>query len=253
MYTIFRNSTFFLHKTNLYMCSQTQVFFYICVRTQVMNTLNILKHDLVSAHEDPKVINELLNQLKRNEISKTAWPNKNYIGSVDFSISYGEDAIAIKYYVVEETVKAVYNSPNDPVYKDSCVEFFIALDDKSYYNFEFNSNGTCLAQYGTNREDRIFLPASLINNIKSYKSLRTVKTDVNQLISWELTVVIPLSLFINHPYLSLSGNEYRMNFYKCGDDLPEPHYLCWNRVNTENPDFHQPNHFGIGRFVSEQQ
>jgi len=216
-----------------------------------MNTIKILNHKEVSLNQDARIIHELLDTVDKQNINQSAWPNTNYLGNCTFSILYGEDAIAIKYFVTEEQVKAIYNSPNDPVYKDSCVEFFISLDDKSYYNFEFNSNGTCLAQFGTSRENRNFLSASLISTIKTYKSLKTVNVAGNQLINWELTVIIPFTVFNNHSIKSFSGTEYRMNFYKCGDDLLEPHYLCWNKVETATPDFHRPDYFGLGKFSGE--
>jgi hypothetical protein len=36
----------------------------------------------------------------------------------------------------------------------------------------------------------------------------------------------------------------RANFYKCGDGTSVPHYLSWNQVITETPDFHRPEFFG---------
>lgn len=33
------------------------------------------------------------------------------------------------------------------------------------------------------------------------------------------------------------------NFYKCGDDLPAPYYLSWNKIIAPKPDFHYPDFF----------
>jgi hypothetical protein len=46
----------------------------------------------------------------------------------------------------------------------------------------------------------------------------------------------------------MKGKKCRANFYKCGDDLPEPHFLAWNMINTEEPDFHRPEFFGTLEF-----
>jgi len=41
----------------------------------------------------------------------------------------------------------------DPVYKDSCVEFFVKpKPDKGYFNFEFIAVGTLLCSYITDPE-----------------------------------------------------------------------------------------------------
>jgi len=47
----------------------------------------------------------------------------------------------------------------------------------------------------------------------------------------------------------LKGKIFRANFYKCGDKLTVPHYVTWNPVGTENPDYHQPEHFGLLKFI----
>ena len=86
---------------------------------------------------------------------------------VSFKIAYCHDAIFLKFAVKEKSFKATYSNINDPVYKDSCVEFFISLDDSNnyYYNLEFNANGTAYAAYGS-RDKRHLLDESLIKEIK---------------------------------------------------------------------------------------
>ncbi|MCK7536290.1 MAG: carbohydrate-binding family 9-like protein [Marinilabiliales bacterium] len=44
---------------------------------------------------------------------------------------------------------------------------------------------------------------------------------------------------------SLAGKSFRANFYKCGDKLSNPHFVTWNPVGTEKPDYHRPEYFGI--------
>jgi hypothetical protein len=34
------------------------------------------------------------------------------------------------------------------------------------------------------------------------------------------------------------------NFYKCGDETPEPHFLSWNPIDLPKPNFHVPQFFG---------
>ena len=40
------------------------------------------------------------------------------------------------------------------------------------------------------------------------------------------------------------GGVIRANCYKCGDLTRTPHYLAWNPVRSEAPDFHRPRDFG---------
>ena len=63
---------------------------------------------------------------------------------------------------------------------------------------------------------------------------------------WEIFYEIPASfvqLFV--PDFALKpGAELRANCYKCGDLTPKPHYLSWNPVTSQTPDFHRPQVFG---------
>src|SRR5471030_1769809 len=83
-------------------------------------------------------ISALLDKNK-NPIDIAPWPQFAGDLKVSFSMAHSGDHIFIKYDVTENEVLARYKHINDPVYKDSCVEFFIAFDDdKAYYNIEFN-------------------------------------------------------------------------------------------------------------------
>ena len=48
----------------------------------------------------------------------------------------------------------------------------------------------------------------------------------------------------NENSIIVDGKEIRANFYKCGDELDKPHYLSWNPINLEKPNFHCPEFFG---------
>ena len=60
--------------------------------------------------------------------------------------------------------------------------------------------------------------------------------------SWELTVFIPAEC-LPEGFLK-SGREFTANFYKCGDNTVQKHYLTWAPIDTEKPSFHQPQCFG---------
>ena len=55
----------------------------------------------------------------------------------------------------EENPTAIYRRYNDPVYKDSCLEFFFdLLGDGRSINLEMNVNGTLLSYVGRDRHER---------------------------------------------------------------------------------------------------
>jgi len=95
------------------------------------------------------LIAKALNALPQQVIAETPWSVADEKPEIKFAIAYNKDCIFLKYYVKEKTIQAKYLKTNDTVYKDSCVEVFVAFNGKkSYYNLEFNCLGTCRAGFG---------------------------------------------------------------------------------------------------------
>lgn len=197
-------------------------------------------------------ISERLDSLhSRNAIDVLNWESYDYKPDVKFSIAYTRHEILLKYYVTEHWLKAEMTETNQEVYEDSCVEFFVApSDDGIYYNFELNAIGTCLLASGTERGNRSRIAPGIISAIRRFGSsgVNSISEKSGEF-SWTLTLAIPLTVFIHHDIKELKGRIYRANFYKCGDKLTVPHYLSWNPVGTEKPDFHRPEYFGLLKFV----
>lgn len=182
-----------------------------------------------------------MQDIKPNLIDSVNWKEYDYVPEAVFRIAYTDDAILLRYAVKEKYIRASYLFPNDPVYKDSCVEFFISFEGEKYYNFEFNCIGTTLASYGSsNKETRMRLSAALIETIQTNSKIQCQRLNS----SWELSVRIPINIFSETGIKSLKGIEATANFYKCGDDLPLPHFLSWNEINHPSPNFHLPAFFG---------
>ena len=55
----------------------------------------------------------------------------------------------------------------------------------------------------------------------------------------------PMKISVSY---TLDGKEIKANFYKCGDELQTPHFLSWNPIQIEQPDFHRPDFFGTLEF-----
>ena len=197
-----------------------------------------------SAYDDSFIgLSSLLNGLQTQEIAYTPWKDFPYKPDVRVAIAHSEDCIFLKYFVTENAIRAVNSQINSSVWEDSCVEFFIHFnDDKGYYNFEFNCIGTQLGGFGKTRSERDLLPKELVGTIQTESFISKVKA--KEAVYWELSVAIPLNIFIHHQFSTLSGQEGRVNFHKCGDQLPMPHFLAWNNIQSSEPNFHLPEFFG---------
>jgi hypothetical protein len=197
-----------------------------------------------------KTISSSLDKLSKHPVNHISWPSFAYQPDVQFAIAYTNDSILFKFYVTENHIRHVNTKPNSPVYEDSCVEFFFSPDgNDDYYNFEFNPIGTCLAAYGNSRFNREYLDEKQISTIRTHSLIKNEEND--QPVHWELAIAVPLSVLVHHPGIQLKGLSCKGNFYKCGDALPLPHYLSWNPVETNQPDFHTPNSFGMLYFADK--
>ena len=186
-----------------------------------------------------------------NVIDTVNWAEYSYCPQVQFRMAYGDTAFLLQYKVKEQSVRALAAIDNGEVWKDSCVEFFvIPAGDNIYYNFEFSCIGTCLLAAGESRHDREAARNNILSPIRRFPSLgRHPFAERKEETEWDLALVIPYSCLFKHPNYSPEGKTVTANFYKCGDELTVPHFLSWNPIKTERPDFHRPEFFGTVRFV----
>ena len=137
----------------------------------------------------------------------------------------------------ESDPKAVYKNDMDPVYKDSCLEFFAKYKDGGYINCEVNANGAILSAYGEGRGGRI--PLDMIAG--EFPQVRIIKKKDK----WCAEIFISLKI-INAVYGKSVFRENSViygNFYKCGDNCKYVHYGSFSPIETEKPDFHRPEFF----------
>lgn len=193
-------------------------------------------------------ISDLLeNKTELHSIGLLNWDAFSYRPEVQFRIAHSNNQIWLKYYIKEKHILAEVTDINGAVSQDSCVEFFFdPLADGNYYNFEFNCIGTTHLAYGPARQQREFVDTEEIQDrIKVNSSLGAESfTERTGDFSWEMTIKIPAEILLHDNGIQLKGRTTRANFYKCGDKTSEKHYLSWNPVQTERPDFHRPEFFG---------
>ena len=142
----------------------------------------------------------------------------------------------------ERDIRAEHTAPLSPVCQDSCLEFFFMPEDEDrYFNFEINPNGCLYIGFGHGRADNTILYR---RNLRDLFAIRTARNPDG----WEVFYRIPISfLQLFWPGFTFTG-VLRANVYKCGDLTEHRHYLSWNPVTSETPDFHRPGDFGLMLF-----
>jgi hypothetical protein len=198
-------------------------------------------------------VSEEMDAIQRLQLTFSPWPEFQYKPLVDFSIAHSGNHIFLKFYVTEKHVRAFNLQANDPVYNDSCVEFFISWgNDRSYYNLEFSCSGTCNFGFGPNRNERRPISKDLISQVRYQSVFKSVSTFLPYQVNWELCLLMPLQVFSFHNLTSFDEQPCRVNFFKCGDLLPEPHYLSWANITSDEPNFHLPEFFGEACFEATE-
>lgn len=195
---------------------------------------------------DPEVIiNTLDREAPRRNIESVNWADRfPYHPLTTFAIAHTKDMIYIDFFVRCNYLRAENYSNQSPVSEDSCVEFFVEPNGElPYWNFEFNCIGTVNASVRSKRSEPTRLTDGQIAAIQRYPSCGTRPfRELEGLFSWNLLVGIPLSLI----GLKYEGKPIAMrgNFYKCASAASQPHFLSWNPIESEQPDFHRPDCFG---------
>ena len=196
---------------------------------------------------DAQSASDVLENIKEfNAIDVVNWPTEySYRPESIFYIARSSDSLFIKFKVTETNLRAIYSTDQDPVYEDSCVEFFCKMPDRnSYMNFEFNCIGTCIATTRKGRDIEVVpFSSGQLEKIQRFSSLgHQTFSQKEGFFNWELTVKIPfiiLGIDPNNLPEKLLGN-----FYKCADGTTSPHFVSWSSISTETPDFHRPEYFG---------
>ena len=187
-------------------------------------------------------------------ITSYLWLNNPYQPRVEIRLGHTPDFLYLSFRVGEHRVRASFTRFQDPVCKDSCVEFFVdGCPEKSrgYINFEANALGTMLIAFGRDRHERRPLSVAEVAGLEIRPSLAApVDGDIGP-DGWTLDYRIPAGLFERLCGARLGpGSRAAANFYKCGDDTAVPHYGAWSPVGTPTPDFHRPEFFGTLEFAA---
>ncbi len=173
-------------------------------------------------------------------------PIDNYLWSDVRSIipsaqmAWDEDALYVRLQAIEPHILARFTGTLDEVCNDSCLEFFFCpVEGDRYFNFEGNPNGAMYVGYGRPGTERCRLHRG---NFKEILQVRPFDIPGG----WGLELRIPVSfiqIFVPD-FQPVSGMKMRANFFKCGDETQQEHYMSWNPVEVPHPNFHLPEYFG---------
>lgn len=171
--------------------------------------------------------------------------------SIYFPVTYGQLCyLEGKGFLLQMTCEetdplCTYQNLNDPVYLDSSMEAFLNFNPvmHNYFNFEINSAGVMLVQFGNSRLNRHFLTPGEIQ-LCSLDIIK--KTDL-----WSLRLFIPLELIrkyfkVEHFHLF---SQITCNFYKISETERILHFASFSPVLSAVPNFHLPEFFAKGLIV----
>ena len=162
----------------------------------------------------------------------------------------------MSFSVKDKYVRAVVKGYQGSVWEDSCVELFFTPGgeiEQGYFNVEINCGGTMLFCHQRRRGvDVVEIPDSWCDKVEIYHSLPSVvEPELTEDTEWSIQYRLPFEL-VEHFAPSFvkpsSGVKWRGNLYKCGDETSKPHWLTWNVIEREQPDFHVPSSFGVLEF-----
>lgn len=202
----------------------------------------------------PKIENsdfaKVFDTLESTPIACCNWQSQYpYTPTVSFKGYHDGKYFYLRYDVDEQASMAKVEKDQGEVWTDSCVEFFIAPDDNGYYNFETSCIGKMLLANRKSRNDANPAPMEVMESVKRYPSLPAKNFDEKPVGHWSMTLAIPATALFKHSLESWDGVTVKANLYKCGDNLSVPHFLSWQPIATEKPDFHRPEFFGTLTFA----
>jgi len=197
--------------------------------------------------DDAAAVDEAFAALTPEPVACCNWAEEYpYAPDVAFRAFHTGSRLVVRFDVCEEVTAALVAEDNGPVWTDSCVEFFVAPDDAGYYNFETTCIGRMLLGFRAPGCEPVHAAPEVLAGVKRRPTLPPEtfgeRRDAGR---WSMTLAIPPEALFRHDLKSWDGVELRVNLYKCGDGLSKPHFLSWQPIRSEKPNFHLPEFFGL--------
>ena len=183
-----------------------------------------------------------IEQCNQFQINLYMWDSKIEPKAYGWMGYINGEGLFVKMVCEESDPKRQFKNHKDPVYKDSAMEIFLAFlesgetltNDCMYTNFEINSNGAMLANYGIGRNNRIFISDEQYQQTNVHTTIEADK--------WYLEVLFPES-YLNQicDFEEIKkGARFYCNFYKIAESEEILHFGSYSPINSEIPNFHMP-------------
>jgi len=171
---------------------------------------------------------------------------------------HGGDEFHVLFRVDDRYVRAVHTDYESDTHKDSCVELFVQPEGRTgYFALEVNCGGAFSLRYiedPTRTANRFakwapVAPGDAAGVRIAHSLPARVDPELTSPVSWWVEVAWPCRVM--EPYCGrigpLSGQRWRGNLFKCGDETSHPHWACWAPIGDQL-NFHQPRYFGSFEF-----
>jgi hypothetical protein len=170
-------------------------------------------------------------------------------------LCWDDRCLHVVFRVEDRYVRAIAERYQDPVCRDSCVEFFFTPGTDlraGYFNIEMNCGGTVLFrhQHGRGVEQREVSEEDARRLEPAHSLPSRVDPELPGPVTWLVSYRVPFEVLARYAPVERPrpGVSWRANLYKCGDATSHPHWLSWSPVDVPAPDFHRPEFFGTLRF-----
>jgi hypothetical protein len=181
-------------------------------------------------------------------IDYSPWAAGGALPPAQAAMAFDGRAFHVRFKAWERPIRVQAQRHNGLIWWDSAVEFFFNPTggfDGRYLNFELNAEGKMLLGVGEGREDRTLLdfdPAQFAIRCDVPEGGASAWDKPFYTVRFSIPVAFLESIYGYIDYQS--STELCANFYKCGEKTKNPHYGCWNLIETDQPDFHRPEFFG---------
>ena len=199
------------------------------------------------ASNDFADVEKVFATLKGEAVACCNWPVEfPYTPAVSVKLFHNGENLYIKFDVTENDIQAKVAEDQGRTWTDPCVEFFVSPGcNMDYYNFECTCTGKLLLAWHPAGVPKEPAPAEVLKSVLRYPSLGTecfpIRTGEH---CWSVIEVIPATALFRSGTDKFDGKRMTANFYKCGDELPTPHFISWAPIEWKEPSFHRPEFFG---------
>lgn len=212
-----------------------------------MNVPLIQLNDAHSIEEAKQVLDQCSTLIQVDHVNWAEFPYKPIVSA---QVAHSKDFIWILADIQENHIRGHELKDHGHVWEDSCFEFFLQFPNQPrYVNIETNCLGVSLASIHVNRNECTLFSEEDMKQFVRISSCKQTYTDHynhDKMQHWQLLLGVPKAVLMERFSCTQDTfpTTFCANFYKCGDKTIKPHFLSWNAIDLDKPDFHVPAFFG---------